>query len=144
MNDRELLKAISDLMDAKIQPMKGAVDDTKADIADMMAEMKDMRSDIEKLQAHVRDMKLDIRVLSERVEDLELVVRNLKTTLELETRRSIQAVAEGHLDLDRKLNEALKVEESKELLMIRVNFLESELKKLKDVFNQQFPDQMIA
>ena len=49
------------------------------------------------------------------------------------------------MDLDRKLNEALKVEESKELLMIRVNFLESELKKkLKDVFNQQFPDQMIA
>lgn len=144
MNDRELLKAISDLMDVKIQPVREAVDDMKADVRDMKAEMKDMRSHIEKLKADVRDMKLDIRGLSERVDDLELVVRNLKTTLELETRRSIQAVAEGHLDLDRKLNEALKVEESKELLMIRVNFLESELKKLKDVFNQQFPDQMTA
>lgn len=41
-------------------------------------------------------------------------------------------IAEGHLDLTRKLDEALKINNEKEMLLIRVNFLESEVMKLKE------------
>ena len=46
--------------------------------------------------------------------------------------RNIKIIAEGHLDLSRKLDDALKVENEKELLLIRVNILENELRKVKE------------
>ena len=38
----------------------------------------------------------------------------------------------GHLDLSRKPDDALKVENEKEMLLIRVNSLENELRKVKE------------
>ena len=46
--------------------------------------------------------------------------------------RNIKIIAEGHLDLGRKLDDALKVENEKELLLLRVNRIENELRRLKD------------
>lgn len=37
-------------------------------------------------------------------------ITDIQLTLENETNRNIQIIAEGHLDLSRKLDEALKVE----------------------------------
>lgn len=59
-------------------------------------------------------------------------VTKINTTLENVTNRNIKIIAEGHLDLSRKLDEALRVENEKELLLIRVNVLENELKQIKD------------
>ncbi len=38
--------------------------------------------------------------------------------------------------MDRKLSEALKVENEKELLLLRVSHLENEMRKVKDRLNQ--------
>ena len=51
--------------------------------------------------------------------------------MENETTRNIRIIAEGNLDLSRKLDNALKVENEKELLLIRVNSLENEVRKIK-------------
>lgn len=53
-------------------------------------------------------------------------------TLENETNRNIKIIAEGHLDLNRKLDDALKVDTEKEMLLIRVNHLENEVRRLKE------------
>jgi hypothetical protein len=53
-------------------------------------------------------------------------------TLENETNRNIKIIAEGHLDLSRKLDDALKVDTEKEMLLIRVNRLENEVRRLKE------------
>ena len=66
----------------------------------------------------------ELRKLNEKVTDIQL-------TLENETNKNIKIIAEGHLDLSRKLNEALKVDDEKVMLMIRVNRLENELRRLK-------------
>ena len=39
------------------------------------------------------------------------------------------------MDLSRKLDEALKVENEKEMLIIRVNTLENEMRRMKDKIN---------
>ncbi len=52
-------------------------------------------------------------------------------TLENETNKEIRIIAEGHLDLSRKLDDALKVENEKEMLLLRVTRLENELRRLK-------------
>ena len=47
----------------------------------------------------------------------------------------IKRVAEGHLDLSRNLHEALKIDSEKEMMAVRVNILESELRRIKQRLN---------
>ena len=76
--------------------------------------------------------KLDL-ILSrlEKLDKLENDVTDIKLTLENEIRVNIQRVAEGHLDLSRNLHEALKIDNEKEMLAIRVSVLETELRRIK-------------
>ena len=67
----------------------------------------------------------------EKLDKLEKDVTDIKLTLENEIRVNIQRVAEGHLDLSRNLHEALRVDSEKEMLSIRVNILETELRRIK-------------
>lgn len=76
--------------------------------------------------------KLDL-ILSrlEKLDKLKNDVTDIKLTLENEIRVNIQRVAEGHLDLSRNLHEALKIDNEKEMLAIRVSVLETELRRIK-------------
>ena len=76
--------------------------------------------------------KLDL-ILSrlEKLDKLENDITDIKLTLENEIRVNIQRVAEGHLDLSRNLHEALKIDNEKEMLAIRISVLETELRRIK-------------
>ena len=76
--------------------------------------------------------KLDL-ILSrlEKLDKIENDITDIKLTLENEIRVNIQRVAEGHLDLSRNLHEALKIDNEKEMLAIRVSVLETELRRIK-------------
>lgn len=76
--------------------------------------------------------KEDLQAIESLLEPIKRDIRSIQLTLENETNRNIKIIAEGHLDLSRKLDEALKVENEKEMLLIRVNILENELRKIKE------------
>lgn len=76
-----------------------------------------------------KDMLVEI---IEGMKELKNEVRSVQLTLENETNKNIKIIAEGHLDLSRKLDEAVKIDNEKELLLIRVNSLENEVRKLKE------------
>lgn len=80
--------------------------------------------------------KDDLQAINSLLEPIRSEIRSIQLTLENETNRNIKIIAEGHLDLSRKLDDALKVENERELLLIRVNMLENELRKVKDRLNQ--------
>lgn len=111
MNDNELLQAITTAVSTAIKPVETRLDgiDTTLDGV---------------------DTTLD--AINTRLDTIEADTKDIRLTLENETNRNITLIAEGHLDLSRKLDDALKVESQKELLMIRVNVLENELRRLKD------------
>lgn len=88
-------------------------------------DMQDMKTDIQDMKTDMQDIKTDIRDLKGRVSSIEM-------TLENETNRNIRIIAEGHADLCRKLDEALKVENEKELLLVRTNIMENDIRKIKD------------
>ena len=67
----------------------------------------------------------------EEMKKLENKVTEVQMTLENETNKEIRMIAEGHLDLSRKLDDALKVENEKEMLLLRVTHLENEVRRLK-------------
>ena len=73
----------------------------------------------------------ETKMILEELKKLDNKITDIQLTLENETNRNIKIIAEGHLDLSRKLDEALKVDNEKELLLIRVNRLENELRRLK-------------
>ena len=58
-------------------------------------------------------------------------LKTVKLVLETETNRNIKIVAEGHLDLSRKLSDAIRVENEREMFLLRLNTLESEVEVLK-------------
>ena len=58
-------------------------------------------------------------------------VLDIQLTLENETNRNIRIIAEGHLDLNRKFNEAAKISEEDEMMKLRVTTLENEVRKIK-------------
>ncbi len=66
---------------------------------------------------------------------IENNVTDIQLTLENETNRNISLIAEGHLDLSRNLDGILKVENEKEMLLIRVNRLENEIRQIKEKTN---------
>ncbi len=69
--------------------------------------------------------------LKERVSVIENKVTDIKLTIENEIRVNIQRVAERHFGLSRNLHETLKIDSEKEMLAIRVNVLETELRRIK-------------
>lgn len=78
----------------------------------------------------------DLQSINSLLEPIKNEIKSIELTLENETNRNIKIIAEGHLDLNRKLDEALKVENEKEILLLRVNHLENELRKVKERLEQ--------
>ena len=76
-------------------------------------------------------MSEDAKLILDEIAGLKQEVKEIQLTLENETNRNIKLIAEGYLDLSRKLDDALKVENEKELLLIRVTSLENEVRRLK-------------
>jgi len=71
--------------------------------------------------------------INDRVQNIESKVRGIEITLESETNRNINLIAEGHLNLDRKLDEALKTLQPNIMYHLKVNHLDGEVKKIKQV-----------
>lgn len=76
-------------------------------------------------------MTEETKLILDEIQKLKADIKEIQLTLENETNRNIRLIAEGHLDLSRKLDEALKVENEKELLLLRVTSLENEVRRLK-------------
>ena len=76
-------------------------------------------------------MTEETKMILEELKKLNNKITDIQLTLENETNKNIKIIAEGHLDLSRKLDDALKVDNEKEMLMIRVNRLDNELIRLK-------------
>lgn len=121
MTENEMLQAIY----SDMQNMKNDMQEMKTDMQNMKADMQNMKSDMKEMKTDMQGMKTDIRDLKGRVSSIEM-------TLENETNRNIRIIAEGHADLCRKLDEALKVENEKELLLVRTNIMENDIRKIKD------------
>jgi len=69
--------------------------------------------------------------IDKRLDNIESDVKNIKLTLENEIRVNIRRIAEGHLDLSRRLQQAIKPNQEVEMLTIRVNVLENDVCNLK-------------
>ena len=59
-------------------------------------------------------------------------LKNIELTLENEITPNIMRVAEAHLDLSRKLDDALKIDREKEMMVVKINILHGEVRRVKE------------
>ena len=95
------------------------------DINNQIAEMKTDIQNVKDETKQISEMKTDIQKMKNEIREISL-------TLENETNRNIKIIAEGHFDLSRKLDKALTVENEKEMALIRINMMESEIRRINE------------
>nr|WP_304578691.1 hypothetical protein [uncultured Acetatifactor sp.] len=98
-------------------------DSEKLDL--ILSKMDQMESRMDRMESRMDQMEA-------KIDRMESDIRNIELTIENEIRANIRQVAEGHHNLSRKLHEALKAGAENEMLSIRVNVLESEMRRVKE------------
>ena len=83
------------------------------------------------LEGRLDSMESRLGGVESRLDKLENSVKDIQLTLENETNRNIAIVAEGHLDLSRKLNEVLAQNSENEIFKIRLNYLEGQVRRMQ-------------
>lgn len=110
---------------------------TNEKVAEVSRNLQSTRQELlETFDSKLLPLKKDISSLTLDMRTTKQEIRDIRLTLENETNKNIKIIAEGHLDLSRKLDEALKVENEKELLLLKVNHLENELRRTKERVEQ--------
>ena len=126
----ELKEDVSTLK-SEMHEVKSDVSELKEDVSVLKSEMHEVKGDVSDLKGDVSVLKDDMTEVKGNIGTLQSSLRSLEVTLENETNKGIKIIAEGHLDLNRKLDEALKIENEKETMKLHINYLESEMIKVK-------------
>ncbi len=127
MNKENLIQLIYDDLQEMIKQQKFMNDrlngmDKRFESIDKRFESIDKRfENIDKRFDH-----LEAKVLENTAE-----IKKINLCIENEIRPSIMRIAEAHLDLNRKLDEALKIDQQKEKMALRLNFLEGRMDRLE-------------
>lgn len=117
-----------DLILQKLGGIEGGLASVREDVRSLQGDMQTIKGDVQTIKGDMQTLKEDVQTLKDRVTNIEI-------TLENETNRNIQLIAEGHLNLDRKLNEALKELQPNTMYHLKVNHLDGEVTKMKRMLN---------
>lgn len=98
---------------------------TEEMLVSLAENVKSINSTLNNMNKQIEEMKTD-------VQNVKNEIREISLTLETETNRNIKIIAEGHIDLSRKLDKALTVENEKEMALIRINMMENEIRRIKE------------
>lgn len=96
-----------------------------------MLESRDLEQIAMLLEKSTEKINEKISGMEEKMTKMQDDISNIQLTLENVTNRNIKIIAEGHLDLSRKLNQALEVRDKEELALIRLNALEEDVRRIK-------------
>ena len=129
-----ILEGIGEIKE-DVRGLKEDVQGLKEDVQGLKENVQVLKEDVQGLKEDVQVLKEDVQVLKEDVQSVKERVTLFEITLENETNRNIQLIAEGHMNLDRKLDEALKELHPNTMYHLKVNHLDGEVTKMKRVLN---------
>ncbi len=125
-------------MKADIQNMKTDIQNMKGEMQEMKADIQNMKTDIQNMKDEMQNMKADIQNMNDNLYVVNQKVTAIEMTLENETNHNIQLLAENHINLVDKLNQAIRVQDKSILyevqvsgLKSRVDILEREIAEIK-------------
>ena len=97
-------------------------------------DLESVKYDLEtKIETEIKAVRQDLSDEIKSVKyNLKAEITAIKLTLENVTNKNIQIIAEGHLDLSRKLDDALGSERDNKMIKIKLNILEHDVMQLKE------------
>ena len=114
--------------------MKKDVHNLKNDVQELKSDVHNLKNDVQELKIKVKNLETGMENLNTELQEVKRRVTKTELTIENEIRINIQRVAEGHLDLLRKLNELVKlygeIKDKQEVHDIYINMHDNKLKAL--------------
>ena len=117
---KEDLSAISNLL----QPLNDKVQD----LSDKVQSLDDK---VQGLDDKVQGLDDKVQSLDDKVQEINLRTTNIELTLENETNRNIQLLAENHINLIDKLNQSIKVADKTLMYEVQMTSLKSRVEHLE-------------
>ena len=115
----------------KLDGMQGQLGRVENKVDRLETKMDGLEIRMDGLETRMDGLETRIDGLETRMDGVECGLRNLKFIVENDIQKKINIIAEGHLDLSRKLDEALKVSQKQEIYYLKVNTLEADVRELK-------------
>ena len=156
----EDLQAISALIQPLIQPLNDSIylmqkdlTEVKDDVSVMKKDIFSLKTDVAGLKTDVAGLKTDVAglksemielknrigcledrmlILEKRMDKMESELHKINLHLETETDPGVQLIAESHIDLTRKLNEAISAADKNLAYEVKVNYLIGEVRELRE------------
>ena len=156
----EDLQAISALIQPLIQPLNDSICLMQKDLTEVKDDVSVMKNDIFSLKTDVAGLKTDVAglktdvaglksemielknrigcledrmlILEKRMDKMERELHKINLHLETETDPGVQLIAESHIDLIRKLNEAIPAADKNLAYEVKVNYLIGEVRELRE------------
>ena len=147
------LQAISALIQPLIQPLNDSICLMQKDLTEVKDDVSVMKNDIFSLKTDVAGLKTDVAglksemielknrigcledrmlILEKRMDKMESELHKINLHLETETDPGVQLIAESHIDLTRKLNEAIPAADKNLAYEVKVNYLIGEVRELRE------------
>jgi len=98
--------------------VKADIAEVKADIVEVKADIAELKKDVSKLKVEMSEVKADVETLNVKVTNMDSKITSIHLDIENEIGPNIMRVAEGHLDLYRKLNDSIKASSDVEAKLV--------------------------
>lgn len=119
------LELIGGVVRKAIEPVREDVKELRKDVTELQVGMTELRKDVTELQTGMEKLRTDVDILSRKTDRIECMMEN-------ERRPNICKIAEGHLDLSRKLDMVRVRRSEYTLLDIKVSGLQLDIREIRD------------
>ena len=126
-----LLEKSAEKTNEKIAGIENKISGIENKISGIENKISGIENKISGMESTISSMENKISDMDEKMSKMQDDILNIQLTLENETNRNIKIIAEGHLDLSRKYNEASTIKAEEELALIRLNTLSEDVRKIK-------------
>lgn len=131
MTDRELLELLVEgqkELNGKVGNLESRFDSLECKFDNLERRFDSLEGKVDNLESRFDNLEGEVSQLNMRMDRVEKDVKDIKLTIENEIRRDISIIAENHLSLNSKLDDALRIgeENKKDMfdLKLRVSIIE--------------------
>ena len=134
MTNDELLKKIYDdtqMMKTELTSLKETTEGLVTGLKEVREETKGLATGLEELREETKELAADMKSVKEDTKELRSRMSAIELNLENETNKNIRILAENHLSLMEKLDEAIKVSNRHFLYELKVSSLDRRVTEIE-------------
>ena len=129
--DINVLKQDAGILKQDVKSLKEEVGILKQDVSCLKEDVKDLQQRMIIVEGKTDNLQFTVNEMQSELAETKREILSLRTTIENVTNRNIRIIAEGHLDLENKLDRSIKAGSETEVMQVSVNMIEDEMRTLK-------------